>query len=69
MELKQEKLSRIADYLVGKEVTIKDSTGWPQASTERVDMAEVIGNQGIIFHFGSQYVEYIIGRGQHVSRN
>lgn len=69
MEQKQEKLSRIANCLVGKNVTIEDSSGWPQANSERVDMAEVIGSQGIVFRFGDQYVEYIIGRGQRVSRN
>lgn len=67
MESKQEKLTRVASCLVGKKVTIEDSSGWSQASHERVDMAEVVGEKGIVFSFGNQSVEYIIGRGQHIS--
>jgi hypothetical protein len=69
MRSKKEVLSRVADYLVGKNVSIRDASGWLQARNERVNMAEVTDDNEIIFYFRDDrdWVRYRIGEGQHIS--
>ena len=70
-ETKEQTLTRIAGKLVGRKVTIKDSSGYPQAKDEIVAKA-FASESGIRFQvYDKRGVEgtvlYIVGHGQHIS--
>ena len=58
-------LTRVGKHLVGKNITIKDSSGWRQACNEKVTDVGIYP-EGICFYFGDEWVDYEVGRGQHI---
>lgn len=63
---KQEKLSRIATYLVDKDVSITDSSGWLQADNEKVLGYRGVSDGEMILDFATGWVRYVVGQGQHI---